>query len=392
LFLLDELARMGLREWAGQVFSENFVPLFKVLWGGAAMIFAGSYAAMLWLLWLTHAVNTALLVRLLRHAGFPGFAVLATALLFALPSANLETLGWSVQWSAVLATSFLLLGLAWYERYRDDTRAFSWRLHLPLFLFAAASACSFSRGVLTGAVLALGLLLPAWEARDWPAVRRCLPGALLCLFPAIAVAGVIMVYSSGNHQQLAGHGGDVLQFAASYFLLNPGHVLLDSTLHPAMMIMLAATKLGVITAALLLARGRVRYLLLLLLAYDLGNALLIGVGRHHTGFLAALSSRYQYSSLLATVPFAALLATAAVDRLPQLRHRAWAATVILILLTGYCLRGWPDELRGFTGWRGTDMRALMAAPATNDPAVRVPTLEFMHVERAKALQRAYNLH
>jgi hypothetical protein len=297
-----------------------------------------------------------------------------------------------VQWSAVLATSFLLLGLAWYERYRDDTRAFSWRLHLPLFLFAAASACSFSRGVLTGAVLALGLLLPAWEARDWPAVRRCLPGALLCLFPAIAVAGVIMVYSSGNHQQLAGHGGDVLQFAASYFLLNPGHVLLDSTLHPAMMIMLAATKLGVITAALLLARGRVRYLLLLLLAYDLGNALLIGVGRHHTGFLAALSSRYQYSSLLATVPFAALLVTMAVDRLPLLRHRSSIAAVILILLAGVCLRGWPTALQGFTGWRGTEMRALLAAPAVSDQSVRVPTLEFMHVERAKALQRAYNLH
>ena len=393
IFLLDQLAQMGLGEWSSRVFSENFVPLFKVLWGTAVTTFDGSYTAMLWLLWLTHALNTVVLGRLLLRAGFSWFACLATQLIFALSPGNLETLGWSVQWSAVLATSFLLLALGWHEQHRDESRAFSWRLHVPLFLFAAASACSFSRGVLTGAVLALGLLLPTLVARDWRAALKQIPGAGLCLVPALAVAGMIMVYSSGNHQQLAGHWGDVLQFGASYFLLNPAHVLLGGTsLHPAMLLGLALTKLGVIAAALFLSRGRVRHLLLLLLAYDLGNAGLIGVGRYHTGFLAALSSRYQYSSLLATLPFLALLVAAAVDRLPQLRHRAWVATVILILLAGYCLRGWPEELRGFTGWRGTDMRALLAAPATNDPAVRVPALEFMHIERAKALQRAYHLH
>ena len=392
LFLLDQLAEMGLREWTIHVFSENFVPLFKLLWGGAAVAFDGSYAAMLWLLWLTHAANTFLLGRLLIRAGFPWLAALVTQLVFALAPGNIETLGWSVQWSAVLAVSFLLLALGWHEQHRDDSRAFSGRLHVPLFLFAAASACSFSRGVLTGVVLALGLLLPALAARDWRAMTRCLPGAIFCALPALAVAGVIMHFSSGNHQQLAGHWGEVLQFGASYFLLNPGHVLLGSALHPAMLLLLGTTKLAVIAAALFFARGRVQQLLLLLLAYDLGNALLIGIGRYHTGFLASLSSRYQYSSLLATLPFAALLLAAAVDRLPQVRHRAWAAAVLLILLTGCCLRGWPAELKEFTGWRGTELRALLAAPATSDPGVRVPALEFMHVERAKALQRAYNLH
>jgi hypothetical protein len=56
------------------------------------------------------------------------------------------------------------------------------------------------------------------------------------------------------------------------------------------------------------------------------------------------------------------------------------------------LWGWPAALAEFTGWRGTEMRQLMSAPATRDPSVHVPALDFMHIERAKALQRAYNLH
>jgi len=34
----------------------------------------------------------------------------------------------------------------------------------------------------------------------------------------------------------------------------------------------------------------------------------------------------------------------------------------------------------------------MAAPYTTDPSATVPAFDFMHLERAKALQRAYDLH
>lgn len=393
LFLLDQLAQMGLWQWTTLVFAENFVPLFKVLWGGAALAFGGSYAAMLWLLWLTHAANTLVLARLMLRAGFPVPATAATLLVFALTPANLETLGWSVQWSAVLATGFLLLALAWHERRPESAAVFSWRVHPALFLLAAASACSFSRGVLTGAVVTLGLLLPSvlvWNRRN---LLKALPGAGLCLLPAVAVALVIKLNSSGNHQQLAGHWGDVLEFGASYFLLNPGHALTGgNSLHPARLLLVAATKLGLIIGALSLARGRVLHLLLLLLAYDLGNAMLVGIGRHHTGFLAALGSRYQYSSLLTTLPFAGLLLAAGLARLPGFRLRQGTVAVLLLVVAGLCLRGWPAALADFIGWRGTELRQLIAAPATSDPAARVPALEFMHIERAKALQRAYHLH
>ncbi len=394
LFLLDQMAAAGLWEWSGRVFSENFVPLFKVLWGGAALAFDGSYAAMLALLWLTHAVNTVLFGRILTRAGFAWPAVLAAQLVFALTPANIETLGWSVQWSAVLATTFLLAGLAWLPRCTVPANGFNWPLYVALPLCAAASACSFSRGVLTGPVLALGLVLPligdhrirAWLAR--------LPGALLCLLPAVVVMLVIMVNSSGNHQAMSGHWGEAGEFALSYFLFNPGHYLLGGTsLHPAALLALAVGKVAILVAALALSRGGVRTLLLLLLAFDLGNAVLVGIGRYHTGFLAALSSRYQYSSLLATLPFLTLLLDRLINRLVSLpRARIWAATALMVVLAGACLRGWPEPLREFAAWRGTDLRQLLAAPATTDPGVRVPALEFMHVERAKALQRAYNLH
>ncbi len=391
-FLLDQLAQMGLAQWTTLVFAENFVPLFKLLWGGAALSFGGSYAAMLWLLWLTHAGNTVILTRLLRRAGLPSLAVIPAVLVFSLTPANMETLGWSVQWSAVLATTFLLLALEWNPPGTARPGWFSWRLHLPLFLLVAASACSFSRGVLTGAIVSLGLVLPALLARDGRDFLRSLPGAVLCVLPAVAVALVIKLNSSGNHQQLAGHWGDVLEFGACYFLLNPGHALLESSVHPVTLIFLAAGKLGLVAAALLLARGRVFALLVLLLAYDAGNAILLGIGRHHTGFLAALSSRYQYSSLLAILPFAGVVLAAMLDRLPAMRVRPWAAGILTVILVALCLRGWPATLAEYTGWRGTELRALLAAPATSDPAARVPALEFMHVERAKALQRAYDLH
>jgi hypothetical protein len=392
LFLLDQMTQMSPREWIGVVFAENFVPLFKLLWSGAVFGLNGSYPAMLAMLWLTHAGCAVLFARLLHRAGFSQPTSAAAVLVFALTPTNLETLGWATQWSAILATVFLLLGLWWLERHREETATFSARVHLPLIVFAAASACSFSRGVLTGAVLALGLFLPLLLAADWRALARRVPTALLCLLPPLAVAAMIKLGSSGLHQQLGENLGRSLEYGLSYFLLNPWHSLLGGSLHPGTLLVVAALKVGLMTAALWLATGRVRQVLLLLLAYDLGSAVLLGIGRHDTGFMATMSSRYQYSSLLASLPFAAVVLDALLTRLPAERLRLGTAVSVLVLLAGLCLRGWPATLADFTGWRGTDLRRLIAAPATSDPSVRVPALEFMHIERAKALQRTYNLH
>lgn len=392
-FLLDQLAAMGFQEWTLKVFAENFVPVFKLLWGGGVLLFDGSYQAMLWLLWLTHALNSAVFARWLQRAGFSRTTSAISTGIFALAPTNLETLGWSVQWSAVLATNFMLIALWWFEKNRQLSARWSWKQVLPLVIFSTASACSFSRGVLTGGVLAACFLLPVLASRRWSALPIRMPAAMLCLAPAIGVALVIISAASGNHQHLEGHWIAVMQFAASYFFLNPFYApLADGPVPTALLLLFGGIKLGVIIGGLRCTQGRIRHILWILLIYDLGNALLIGVGRYHTGFLAAMSSRYQYSSLLATMPFVALLLERAMHLItvPRLRRNTLIAACTFFILIS--IVGWRTELRVFTSWRGSELRTLMAAPATNDPDSRVTGLEYMHVERAKALKRAFNLH
>jgi hypothetical protein len=395
LFLVDQIARMGFWGWCLQVFSENFVPLFKLLWGGVLLGAGGSYFSMILLLWLTHALNTALLGRLLHREGLPLAATALVVTLFALAPANLETLGWSVQWSAVLATTFLLLGLLAVPAVRAGSSSFPLaRTSALLALCAAASACSFSRGVLTGPVLAFAVLAPVC----YPLNRARLPGrliaALAALLPALLVAGVIARYSSGNHQSVGDHAGAVFDFALSYYLLNPGHLLLGGTnLQPTVMLGLAAGKVALVLGALALSRDRVRQLLLVLLVFDLGSAVLVGVGRHHTGFIASLSSRYQYYALLATLPSLGLVGSVLLHTLIRAARVRRAVSGAMVVATGLaCLVAWPATLKPFVDWRGREMRELMAAPPVTDPSVTVPALDFMHVERAKALQRAFHLH
>lgn len=245
--------------------------------------------------------------------------------------------------------------------------------------------------MLTGPVLALATLLPALLAGERTGWGRRIGLAGLCLAPSVAVALLIIQFSGGNHQHMAGHVGQAVQYGLGFFLLNPAFLLLD--LNWDTMWVAGGLKLAVVAGGLWLASPRLRRLLLLLLAYDLGNAALLGIGRYHTGFTTAISSRYYYSSLIATLPFAALLLGAAVDRLASRpRARQFAATMLLAALTWYCFRSWPDELAGFARERGTELRRTMAAPAIPGSKATVPALDFMHVERGKALIRAYHLH
>lgn len=391
LFLIDQHAQMGFGKWTLSMFAENFVPLFKLLWGGALLGFGGSYTAMLWLLWLTHALNTALLGRLLFRAGLTWPAVVFAMTVFALPVANLETLGWSVQWSAILALTFLLGGLLWHETHAVRHAAWSWHGHAPLVLFATASALCFSRGVLTGGVLAAAMLLPLLSDRTGMGWR--MRAALSCLVPALLVTTIITQFGGGNPQRMAGHWDDALQFALTFLLLNPGHLLLgEPALGSVPSLAIGALKIAVLIAGFALARGT-RRLLALLFLFDVGNALILGIGRHHTGLIAATGSRYCYGSLAATLPFAAVVVSWVFERMiiPS-RPRRVAAAVLLVLVAGLLLRGWPRQLPAFTGWRGVEMRQLMQGPYITDPAATVPALDFMHLERAKALQRAYRLH
>jgi len=394
LFLVDQINRMGFWPWMTQDFAENFAPVFKLPWGAALFVFHGSYFSLLVLLWLTHACNTLILGRLLSRAGFSWSTVFLVQVVFALSVANLETLGWSVQWSAVLATLFLLLALLWQEKH--TARLGTWQLHVhgPLLLFVTASACSFSRGVLTGAVIALAILLPATRGIGQQNRRSRWVLAGLMLAPSIVVTVLITLFSSGNHQHLGGHWAEITKYAAGYFLLNPVYLLFGfTTWEPMGLVLLGAAKLGLIYWGMTRVTGRPRVLLLLLLVYDLGNAGLLGLGRYHTGFDTTISSRYYYSSLLATLPFAALWIEHWLIRLfARAGLRQAVAYIVLVAVIWFTLRSWPQELASFTGWRGTEQRRLLQDEAAARAGATVPALGYMRTDRAMELIHRYNLH
>lgn len=388
---LDQIDRLGLWHWIWLVFAENFVPLFKLIWGCSVWLGGGGYFFMLLLLWLTHATNTVLLGRLLRRAGFGWFATLLTQAVFALTPINIETLGWSVVWSAALATTFLLLALdsllPWLGQRPPERREIA-----RLVVYSAGSAFCFSRGVLTGAVVALACLWPSSGEPFATTWRRRLGTATLGLLPALVAAGLIVLLASGNHQHLGSHVGSAVLYAVWYFCLNPLHRLLEiDSWGPRTTVLLGAAKLAVIIWGLRNSSGRVRLLLGLLLVFDLGNAALLGLGRYHTGLETVISSRYQYTALVATLPFFGLWLESLGRSWPA-RPRRYAAGVALLAIALLVVRRWPEEITAFAAERGTATRQLLLYE-THPPAQgAVPGIPLMPTDRAKELIRRYDLH
>jgi hypothetical protein len=378
--LIDQFDRMGFWKWVWLVFAENFVPVFKVLWGGAVFAFGGSYGGMMALVWLTHAVNVALLGRLMRTCGLSWISVFLAQAVFGLAVVNFETLGWSVQGSAILSVTCLLAALDGLFRSEGVTGPLAW---------ATASALTFSRGVLTGPLAALGrFLLGTGEA---PAVR--LRRAAPFLVPAVVVGALISLLAAGNHKHMAGHVGEAAVYGLWYFGLNPVHRLFAvESWGWRTTALLGLAKILVIAWSLREARGKARILFILLLAFDLGNAVLLGIGRYHTGIQTTVASRYQYASLLALMPIAGFWADELSRRgrpATTIRQALW--TVVLLILSVHLVRAWPGELEGFTTWRGSDSRRILFVEASPDPH-GVPGIPFLPMARAKELIAKYHLH
>jgi hypothetical protein len=382
--LIDQIDRLGFWHWMWLAFAENFVPLFKLLWGGSVLVFGGSCAAMIAICWLTHALNVALLGRLMRLAGLSWAAVIFAQLLFGLTSANIETLAWSVQWSAVLAATFMLLAL---------NSAFRRPLSGATAAWSAASALSFSRGVLTGILAAGALLLPGGNAAPGRRSRRLiLAGA--CIAPSLAVAFLIAVMvPAGNQGHMAGHWGEAAVFAAWYYCLNPAYHLLGvESWGPRTAVLLGILKVALVAWSLARSTGPTRKLFLVLLAFDLGNAALLGIGRYHTGLPATVSSRYQYAALIAVLPAAGFLFSRLWDRVPGpgALRRAVLGTLVAAAAWGLCSQ-WLGDLGGFTTWRGTESRRILITDPNPDPHA-VPGFPGFPTQRAKYLIAKYNLH
>jgi hypothetical protein len=389
--LIDLWDRMGFGPWCTTVFAENFVPLFKLLWGGAIVLCGGNYFALVIVLWLTHAANVFLLVRISRRLGADAPAAALAGLIFGLTAINYETLTWTVQWSAVLSLSFLLLGLDLTAARIERTETLTKRDGFVLGACALASALCFSRGVLAGFSFAVVILLASEPSLR---VRLRLSYALIPVVPALAVAAWIFRHSTGNHQHLSEAIRPMLSWSLHYYAQSPLRVFFSNEIPPLPAICaLGALKSGLFIAGVLLAPQRARAPLLALAAFEIGSALLLGLGRYHTGIGAAASSRYQYGALATLLPFCAIIFSRASACLARWRTVRFVATMAAIVFVAWRVQlPWRETLASWTPSRGGDTRAILfGSPPAPEPE-HLSRLPWMTNERAHVLVEKYHLH
>lgn len=382
--LIDQIDRQGFWRWTWSVFAENFAPVFKVLWGGSVLVFGGSYEAMMVLVWVTHAVNVWILGRLMRNCGVSWSGTLLAQALFGLAPANIESLAWSVQWSAILSETFLLLALDGFFRKRGSWLVVAW---------SAGSAFTFSRGALTGCLLAAAALVPGPGAPSGRSFPKRIGWAAAYAAPALAAALVIMVFSGGNHRHMAGNFGQAAIFGAWYFSLSPVHCLLSvESWGWRTVILLGLLKVSLAAFCFARSRGDTRRLFAVLVLLDLGNAVLLGIGRFHTGLAATISSRYQYAALTSWAPLAGFAFSSFLGamRLGPSPRAAAAACLILFSSLAMC-QNWERELIVFTTERGVHSRQIVLLDPHPD-SFSVPGIPFMPMWRARELVARYNLH
>lgn len=400
LDLLDQIDRTGFRHWIWTPFAENFVPLFKLGFGGAIFAGQGSYLFLLAAIWLIHAVNVALLVGWMRELGVQAGAAVVAGLIFGLSGSNLETLTWPVQGSAALAT--LLFLLAARTAVSGGEGRISPSKIGGVAAAGAASALAFSRGVLTGLVVAALRLDPTLPSHE-PLRRRLLTAALWCL-PSFGIGLLIYHLAPSSHRDLFGPAGQMRQalgFATWFFCLNPiVSYFAISPLNwgiPAVgwttVIVVGLLKTGVIALALACATPRQRRMLAALLLLDLASAALLGYGRGESDFGHAISSRYQYNSLICFVPFLAVVLGCGLQRLSRRRLVAGLLTVGLCLPPiGYAYAKWRQLLPPWAEWRGQSTRRLLFETKPLPPGNDLVGIPFLPNARAKDLADKYHLH
>ena len=394
--MLDQWNRAGFWRWLNQMFTEDYVPLFKVVWGALVVGSSGSYFTMIVALWLTHALNVALFGKLLRQEGFGWIATALTLAVFGLASGNVESLAWSAVLTGLLSATFLLGAALWFGRSGAPAARLSGRGYAGLCALILAGALCFPRGVLISFALAAVCFLPWREARSNLGPR--LRAAAACLPPGIVVSLLIFVYAGGNHRQLAGGHvplGAAAQFGAWYLSLSPLYRLLpiDSWGWRTTLI-LGALKLALVVWALARSGGRTRRLLFVLLLVDLGNAVLLGIGRYHTGLPASIGSRYQYYALICTLPFIGFWV--------ETMLRSWTGAraglrtaIALALVAGagaWVARDWGAVSEWFAAGRGRNTRYILFEDAHPPAMGAIPGIPFLATDRAQELVRHYHLH
>ena len=347
--LLHDLAGSTLLRWIFHPYAgESIFPLFKFLWIAAIWLFGGSYMALIVLQWLTHLSLCFafgwLLIRLRLPVAAAGFAVLT----FGLPSSNIETLAWSIQWGAQLDLLFFLM--AWHALLTILRRrsAVAWSVWYVFCLFAGA-LCS-SRGIVCGLMLGLYLVLTGEGVRRiWLCALSLAPTALLVL--------ATWLWVPPFRETRLGH----LTYSFNYLMLNPLFSLFPIRTHLSTGVQLAVfggIKIMVIAWAFYKSGRRFYSFFVTLIAFDLATAAALGYARTWTGLSTTVSSRYQYISLLIFAPMAGMAIAG--------WRREWKAIVFVLWIWLLAYR-WEPSLDYWCNWRGTAIRNALARNPPNAP-------------------------
>jgi hypothetical protein len=391
---LDQISNAGFWRWTTGAFGENFAPVFKLTWGSVAVTGHGSYFALVIAIWLMHAACVVVLGRWLLRAGYSLAATAFVLAAVALAATNIETLGWTIQLLTVQGMLFFIAAGCWLQR--DPKSAWSRTGLIVLAVLIVLSTFSFVRGVLTGTALAAAALWPFGEQSGstlgW---RRRTAIAVICLVPAALSVGLIMTFAGGNQHHLSEAGFRApAMFAAAYFSLNPVYDFTSlGAWNEFTVLGFGALKVGLMAAGWWAASPAQRRLLLALLVFDLGNAVLLGIGRYHVGLFTATSSRYQYISLICTLPFVAAACEGVLRRLrsaPQWSGALaavglWATTLIVV-------SSWPAAMQGWAEGRGRKTREVVFHDRNAPAEGAIPGIPQLRTQRARELAAEYHLH
>jgi hypothetical protein len=410
IHLLSEIRHEGFWNWIRSNFAENFVPLFKVLWGGSAILFGGSYLAMMAILWGTHILNGVLLASLLLRVGILPLGVAFAVVTFAVTASTHESLGWTVQWSAVLATTFFLSALHFLVAAVNRT-AVSFSLGLFCVSCLFASSMCFSRGILVCATVSFSAFV--WSGylyfkKERKASASFLILSIFSMAPAVISASMIFMGSTGNHQSIFSLEGETLQkmvfFALHAFAMNPLSRLFgdDTVSWPELIFFMSIKSFILIWAFYALRKysALTALIALTLLCFDLGNSTLLGLGRYHTDLRFAIGSRYQYEFLVSLSPFLAIAFSSFYLWISEqyTQRLAFALSALLVGAWSFALaKQWEPTLIQWSGWHGREgRRALLemnAPPAGmtgNQLWLGIPPV--ISYDEAKAVTKEFNLH
>ena len=369
--LLNDCARLGTPAWIRQPMGENFAPVFELMWIGAIHATGGGYLAMIALLWATHLAILFLLAAILMRCGFRAEAAAIAMLMPGLAWTNFETLGWATQWSALLCALFLMF--AWASVSGSFGR---WSAILALAAVLLSGA-TFGRGILSGAVLAVFLML---TKRDKRYAALLFASSLILLIP---YAHLLAMNPNFRHVDASRIAAMAL-WARNYLLLNPLYLLMSyphKKVGAEALWIFGAIKILVMMAGILVATRTQRRLLSTLLVFEIATAALLASGRYTTGSIGEVSSRYQYVSLLCFGPFLGLVVARMVRSKPLL-VACWIGLALVIAMP------WGRHMDRWAYERGIEVReSIRSTP--DDQRFGLPSIT---AGRARELIAKYGLH